>query len=569
MYNRQQYEQHMSAFRPGMVARPGLAMRPGFMPPQRMVEPGQRFPHHGQMSDMETMGRMGGMAPRMDMARMNSAMPQHPGMMGPGMMPGMGAGMMQGQGGSHMPGQGFPGQGNMSGMGNMRPNIAASPMLPGQSVMPPAGSPGALQQPARSPQQLFQQSGQYRHPSPQYQQGSYANSPTYPGPGGAGGQASYPRPPTPGSGYSQPLTPGYTKPPTPQMQNPLTPGGSYQSPTTPGGSYPAPSTPVSHQSPLTPQPPDPPPAIQPQLNSFNPPKAEQVPNIFKTEGSKLTTPMLSPPAGVLTSDLRKIRRPSKSVTPGTVSPNQKTLSPNQAKEFIKSEPDQLVEPKKEPADFESLVDSRPDSRTAAGQQMSSVKSEPTVPTPSVKKEPESPKRPKSPSPPPRPAKTPEPPREPRWGEDGEDGLPDKVLKHIFSYICYSSGCLPFLPSAMRVCKFWNRIAKDQSLWTHANLGNNIKEKSRTEKKLDWILKNKFPLALEVDVHNWRAAISAPALKIIAANCPNLIGLGLSSCVKLQHEDVRIIPSLFPNLQKIDFSCVSVSHFTSLTILQFF
>ena len=73
-----------------------------------------------------------------------------------------------------------------------------------------------------------------------------------------------------------------------------------------------------------------------------------------------------------------------------------------------------------------------------------------------------------------------------------------------------------------------------------------------------ILKNKFPNALEVDVCNWRAAISSPALKIIAANCPNLVGLGLSQCVKLNYEDVRIIPSLFPNLQKIDVSCVAVS-----------
>ena len=101
---------------------------------------------------------------------------------------------------------------------------------------------------------------------------------------------------------------------------------------------------------------------------------------------------------------------------------------------------------------------------------------------------------------------------------------------------------------------------DPTLWTHANLGGNIKEKLRTEKKLEWILKNKFPNAIDVDVRNWRAAISSPALKIIAANCPKLTGLGLSSCIKLNYEDVRIIPSLFPNLERIDLSSVSVSSF---------
>jgi len=109
---------------------------------------------------------------------------------------------------------------------------------------------------------------------------------------------------------------------------------------------------------------------------------------------------------------------------------------------------------------------------------------------------------------------------------------------------------------MKICKLWCKVAKEPSLWTHANLGNKIKEKARTEKNLEYILKNKFPNAVEVDVCNWRAAISSPALKIIAANCPNLRGLGLSQCVKLSHEDVRIIPSLFPNLQKVDVSCVA-------------
>ena len=164
----------------------------------------------------------------------------------------------------------------------------------------------------------------------------------------------------------------------------------------------------------------------------------------------------------------------------------------------------------------------------------------------------------SPKPPPPPPKTPDPPKEPRWGEDGPDGMPEKALQKVFQYVCYSQGCLPFLLNAMKICKLWCKVAKEPSLWTHANLGNKIKEKARTEKNLEYILKNKFPNAVEVDVCNWRAAISSPALKIIAANCPNLRGLGLSQCVKLSHEDVRIIPSLFPNLQKVDVSCVAVS-----------
>merc|ERR1719318_2353090 len=346
-------------------------------------------------------------------------------------------------------------------------------------VMPPSMSPGSMQSimhPSRSPQSIpmndrpLFQPNQYRMSSPQYQnQGhpNYNNSPTYPGTPNSQGYPrpptpSYPKPPTPGGGYQQPPTPqNYGKPPTPQsssIQNPLTPGSyqnpttpvSYQNPTTPG-SYQNPTTPVSNQNPLTPQPQDPPqpitnPSLQSQQsnptgpekssqpviqqtplnanNSFNQPKSDSViqpasvPNIFK-DGSKITTPMLSPPSTVSTSSLRKIRRPSKSVTPGTVSPNQKNLSPNQSKECIKSEPDPLIEPKKEPD-----CDSPPDIPTENEriQEPTSIKSE-LSPKPSLPKEekPDTPP-PESPPPPPPPAKTPEPPKDPRWGEDGDEGM---------------------------------------------------------------------------------------------------------------------------------------------------
>merc|ERR1719445_257733 len=237
----------------------------------------------------------------------------------------------------------------------MPPHDPAANRMNSSSVMPPSISPGTMH-PVRSPGMF--QSNQYRMSSPQYQAHSnYSNSPTYPASNNPGG---YSQPPTPGA-YPQPHTPGgYQKPPTPQsignpptpqssIQNPLTPG-QYPNPSTPGSSYPNPSTPVSYQNPLTPQPQESPSQAVIHQNpnnggsSFSQPKSESViqatsvQNIFKD--SPKMTPMLSPPSSVLTSDLRKIRRPSKSVTPGTVSPNQPR--------DIKTDPEPLIEPKKEP-----------------------------------------------------------------------------------------------------------------------------------------------------------------------------------------------------------------------------
>ena len=591
MYSRQQYEQHLQSFRPGL--RPGgpggpvMNMRPGapgqgFLPQQQQphMSTGLRYQQHGGQGmgpgqGMDPMSRMANMGPGMD-PRMH-----HPGMTPGGMMrPMMGPGspgMRPGHPG-HMPG--YPGSGPapgspMTSHTNMSREPAGPNMMNNSNsvispVMPPNISPGSIhpQHPSRSPhvqdRQLFQ-NNQFRMSSPQYQGQSHSNfnnSSSYPGTPNSQGY-----PPTPGA-YPQPLTPGgHQKPPTPQsignpptpqgsIQNPLTPG-SYPNPTTPG-SYPNPTTPGS-TNPLTPQPQlqespvshqhpvnNSQPAALPGQSQFNHPKSESViqsnpiQNIFK-DTAKMTNPMLSPPSSLSTSDLRKIRRPSKSVTPGTVSPNQKNLSPNQIKTEIKQDPEHFEVKKEAP----SPIPPTPEISTA-----SVIKAEPVV----AKME-----KPPSPRAPPPSAKTPEPPREPRWGEDGPDGMPERALQRVFQYVCYSQGCLPFLLSAMRMCKLWCKVAKEPVLWTHANLGNKIKEKARTEKNLEWILKNKFSNALEVDVCNWRAAISSPALKIIAANCPNLRGLGLSQCVKLSHEDVRIIPSLFPNLHKIDVSCVAVSY----------
>merc|ERR550534_1284811 len=285
----------------------------------------------------------------------------HPAMMGQMMGPGMGPRGPQG-----MPG--YPGMG------------------PSGLVRPPSLSPALVSAPSRSPQADWTgafPAGQYRTASPQYSQAQahFSNSPTY----------------SSAHGYSGPPTPGtYQNPPSVGTQPPLTPGGSYQNPTTPGsypnpttpvsypssttpvsfpnpttpvsypnpttpGSYPNPLTPNSQHNPLTPQPQDGGSASKvgtnnsviqqnplaasstfssPKNEPLDPPKSS-IPNLFSKDSAKALTPMLSPPS--TTSSLRKIRRPSKSVTPNQSSPpNAKMLSsPSQQ---VKSEPGEMISP---------------------------------------------------------------------------------------------------------------------------------------------------------------------------------------------------------------------------------
>jgi len=138
-------------------------------------------------------------------------------------------------------------------------------------------------------------------------------------------------------------------------------------------------------------------------------------------------------------------------------------------------------------------------------------------------------------------------------------MPEKALNTIFSFVCHTEGCLPFLIRAAKVCKRWNKVTKDLSLWTHCNLGDGaIKDKNKSDKKLEWILENKFPYVQVLDLSHWKNIVSTSTLKVISSKCPQITGLILTHCVKLTSEDVRLLPGLFPNLAKIDLSYVSPS-----------
>jgi hypothetical protein len=156
---------------------------------------------------------------------------------------------------------------------------------------------------------------------------------------------------------------------------------------------------------------------------------------------------------------------------------------------------------------------------------------------------------------PEPVKVEEPPAPiytARWGE-----LEEKVLKRIFSFCVVNDGSVPFLVRASRVCSSWHKASQDVKLWTHLDLSQGrLKEKYRNDKKLEWFLK-KYPHVLEVKLGGWKNSVGTSTLRLIATHCPNLISIGLSGCLKLTNEDLKVVGDSFPKLERIDLSGVSV------------
>lgn len=296
------------------------------------------------------------------------------------------------------------------------------------------------------------------------------------------------------------------------MHNPMTPASTSN---TPGGlPHGGITSPMYNNMPKTPQ------THHHSMMSASP---RGGPSSVPTVPSPMTDDLRSPmgPAGCslksplpYTSDLRKIRRPSK--------PSNAEASPPN---LPQNEPLLKQEPAAPPAPME-------------------IKPDPFAPEikPEVKKE-----------------EVPECIFEAKWEE-----LDPKIWRRIFRYCSYNDGSVPFLVRAQRVCKKWKEVAtSDPNLWTHLDLsqGRGFRERYRNDKKLEWFLK-KYNNVLELKLGGWKNAVATSTLKIAAQYCPNLISLGLCGCFKLTNEDLKLIGESFPKLERIDLSGVSPSSSSS-------
>jgi len=151
----------------------------------------------------------------------------------------------------------------------------------------------------------------------------------------------------------------------------------------------------------------------------------------------------------------------------------------------------------------------------------------------------------------------EPKFEARWEE-----LPEKVLQRVFGFCVANESANTFLLKAAQVSTKWRDATSDPKLWTHLDLSVSfLKEKHRNDKKVEFLLK-KYKHCVELKLNGWKNAVSTSTLKIIAANCPGLVSLGLSGCFKLSNEDMELIGDSFGSLKRIDLSNVSASSCSS-------
>ncbi|XP_071802820.1 F-box/LRR-repeat protein 6-like [Asterias amurensis] len=149
-----------------------------------------------------------------------------------------------------------------------------------------------------------------------------------------------------------------------------------------------------------------------------------------------------------------------------------------------------------------------------------------------------------------------------WGQR----LPLIVLQKVYQYVVQSSGAIPFLCRACRVCRLWREAAVHSSLWQHLDLANGrIK---CTDATLDWLAQNRLSQVKSINLGGWKK-LTDEGIQALVTHCPkHLTTIHLNGCIKLGSKSVNALADSCPNLHTLDLSnsnadVVSISSMTNV------
>ncbi|KAK2179779.1 hypothetical protein NP493_473g02026 [Ridgeia piscesae] len=133
-----------------------------------------------------------------------------------------------------------------------------------------------------------------------------------------------------------------------------------------------------------------------------------------------------------------------------------------------------------------------------------------------------------------------------WGER----IPLELLLNIFEYVVDSSGSLPFLCRAAKVCRLWCSAACHPRLWSKVDLSYGWVKS--TEKTLAWLSENRLSCTTDLNLSTWKS-LTLTGVQHLTTHCHMLQTLNLSYCIKLTSAAIRLLVDHCPNLTSVDLS----------------
>ncbi|KAI8779083.1 F-box/LRR-repeat protein 6-like [Biomphalaria glabrata] len=140
-------------------------------------------------------------------------------------------------------------------------------------------------------------------------------------------------------------------------------------------------------------------------------------------------------------------------------------------------------------------------------------------------------------------------------------LPDEILLRIFQFCVLNEGISKFLPRISRVCKDWNRLSHDPTLFEKLDLSASQLQLTKTLPK--GLLENDLSLCKSLSLSG-QTKLQNSIIESLLTSTPALVSLDVFNCPTIKPELVKRLPQLCPCLSHVDLSH-SNDFNTSITI----
>ncbi|CAB3995926.1 F-box LRR-repeat 6-like [Paramuricea clavata] len=149
--------------------------------------------------------------------------------------------------------------------------------------------------------------------------------------------------------------------------------------------------------------------------------------------------------------------------------------------------------------------------------------------------------------------------------DWSHRIPNELLHKIFLSAVHNFSAVPFLCRISQVCRKWQAVASDASLWYSVDLSfmaNSLKAKDETLNLLRG--RNFLKHIQNLNFNGWHKLTSS-GLEVIGSHCMELRSIDLSKCGKVTARGVSLIASYCTKLTSINLSYVQTDVTSNMSI----
>ncbi|XP_032220110.1 F-box/LRR-repeat protein 6 [Nematostella vectensis] len=138
-----------------------------------------------------------------------------------------------------------------------------------------------------------------------------------------------------------------------------------------------------------------------------------------------------------------------------------------------------------------------------------------------------------------------------------DAIPTEVLLLIFHYCVSTQGAMPLLGRLARVCRRWNAVCREPSLWRKLDLSHFGKYTISGDSLIQKLCGRGVMSGVEELLLDGWVRLTDKGVEMLVKQCSSLKTLSLSNCEKVTYKSAVMIAGCCQQLRSIDLSSTKV------------